>query len=385
LTTTEGVDSASARPALRPLRVLMVSDWHAKYVTWLSRGLIEHGCRVRLLTRDHDLEFGGEAGEVEPGTMARWVTDTLEGRARHLQLPGRVREVAAMPAALRLWGGLRRFHADVVHLQDAAAQDFRLPLVAGILPRRYAVTIHDVHQHPGDQLRGNRTARVRRALIANAGLIFVHSEPLRELLLAGERPSAPVVVVPHGTNAPVAGPLPADPHVMFFGRISRYKGVDTLLDAMRVVWTRLPAARLTIAGYGELAPHPALDDRRVTVRNEYIPEDEMDALLGSPRCVVLPYIEASQSGVGSRAKAFGRPLVVTDVGGLPDLVADGSGKVVPPGEPAPLADALVDVLGGPGVAAEMSRRALATVAEISWERVAEMTIDAYSRHLLKAP
>ena len=375
--------AAPSTAAARPIRVVMVSDWHAKYVTPLARAIADHGAEVQMLTRDHDLEFGGEnGGEVAPGTMARWVAEQLDGRGEHLQLPGRIRQPSALPALLDLHRALRRRRPDVVHFQDSAAQDVRLLAAANVRSGGYAVTIHDVSQHPGDKVRGPRTAWVRRRLIANAGLLFVHSPGLRDALIEKERPSAPVVVIPHGT-APVDAPppLPAEPSLLFFGRVSRYKGIDVLLDAMRLLWDRLPETRLVVAGGGDLPDHALLGDSRISVRNEHVPEEAVPSLFAAARCVVLPYLEASQSGVGARAKGYGRPLVVTDVGAIPELVAGGSGRVVPAGDPAALADALHEVLTVPGLAEQMGRMAYASAAETSWSRVAGLTLEAYAEHL----
>lgn len=379
ITSGHGLTAAASRP----LRVVMVSDWHAKYVTPLARAIADHGADVRVVTRDHDREFGGETGEVEPGTMARWVAEQLDGRADHLQLPGRVRDASAVPALLRLHQVLRRPRPDALHFQDSAAQDVRLLAAANIRPRRYAVTIHDVVQHPGDTVRGRRTAAVRRQLIANAGLLFVHSGVLRDALIEKERPSAPVVVIPHGTAPADPRPLPPEPSLLFFGRVSRYKGIDVLLDAMPHLWEEVPEARLVIAGGGELPSHVGAQDPRVTVLNQHIPEADVPGLFAAARCVVLPYVEASQSGVGARAKGYGRPLVVTRVGALPDLVAEGSGRVVAPGDPTDLAAALHEVLTVPGRAEEMGRTALASATETSWPRVAELTLESYSEHLIR--
>lgn len=361
----------------------MASDWHAKYMTPLARGMAEHGAAVKVLTRDHDLEFGGEAGAtVEPGTMARWVAGQLGGLGEHLQLTGRVREVRALPAVWKVRRQVRRPKADVVHFQDSSAQDVRILFAAGARPRRYAVTVHDVVQHPGDQVRGPWTARIRTQLIGNAGLLFVHSEGLRDALVEVERPSAPIVVMPHGMPTTPALPLPAEPTLLFFGRISRYKGIDVLLDAMRLLWQRIPDARLVVAGGGSLPGHELLRDPRVTVRNEHVPESEVESMFAAARCVVLPYVEASQSGVGARSKGFGRPLVVTRVGALPDLVSDGSGRVVDPGDADALASALHEVLVTPGLAERMGAVAHTSAAETSWTRVGELTLHAYNRHLL---
>jgi glycosyltransferase involved in cell wall biosynthesis len=216
-------------------------------------------------------------------------------------------------------------------------------------------------------------------------LIFVHAESLRERLLAEQRPRAAVVVVPHGADEPAVAPLPARPSLLLFGRLSRYKGVDTLLDAMPLVWTRAPETRLTIAGRGEIGHHPALADPRVRVRNEHVPDAEIPRLFGSATCVVLPYREASQSGVAALAKGHGRGLVATRVGGLEELARDGGARLVPPEDPRALAEAIVEVVGAPGLAERMSRAASDAVrAELSWSRVGEATLEAYERHLIRS-
>lgn len=375
-------NQAPDRSGTRPLRVVMASDFHAKYMTPLARALADHGADVCVVTRDHDLEFGGEAGFVEPGTMSRWVSRILDGRARHLQLHGRVRDLWALPAAGRLWTQLRRFRPDVIHFQDAVAQDARLVLASGARPGGYAMTIHDVVQHPGDQVRGRRTAWVRKRLVSNAGLIFVHSEVLREALILKERPTAPVVVIPHGTEALPSLPLPAEPTLLFFGRISKYKGIDVLLDAMRLLWNAMPEARLTLAGGGDLPYHELLEDARIAILNEHVPEESVEALFRAARCVVLPYLEASQSGVGARAKGFGRPLIVSDVGALPDLVADGSGYCVPAGDPGELSRAMHEVLTTPDLAEWMGSRAHQSAVDTNWESVGRRTLAAYTQYLV---
>jgi glycosyltransferase involved in cell wall biosynthesis len=227
-----------------------------------------------------------------------------------------------------------------------------------------------------------RQRALSRALVRGAGLIFVHGEVLRERLIAEQRPRATVVVVPHGSDEPSATPLPDRPSLLLFGRLSHYKGVDTLLDAMPLVWERAPETRLTVAGEGELARHPSLSDERVLVYREYVPDSRVPELFAAATCVVLPYREASQSAVAAQAKRHGRGLIVTDVGALPDVARDGAARIVPPEDPPALAQAILDVVGDRDVAEGMSRAATAAVRRsLSWSHVAAATLDAYRRHL----
>jgi alpha-maltose-1-phosphate synthase len=150
---------------------------------------------------------------------------------------------------------------------------------------------------------------------------------------------------------------------------------------MGEIWAERPDARLVVAGAGELPRHDALADDRVEVRAEHVPESGLAELFGGATAVMLPYIQASQSGVGSRAKSFGRAMVVSDAGGLPELVADGSGLVVPAGDASQLARASLELLRDPARAEAMGRTGAATLErEASWSRVAERTLAAYRRH-----
>lgn len=359
------------------MRVLLACEWFVKYTAGLARGLADAGCEVVLLTRDHDLEFG-----ERPGAMREFVAGTLEGRARHVEIGGRVRDPSRLREVWRVRGELRRWAPDVVHIQDSLTHDMRLAVAGGYPWRRYALTVHDPAPHPGDARPSLRIRTVRRALRRGADLVFVHSAVLAEELAAAGDLRGAFEVVPHGFGEAEVAPLPERPSLLFFGRITHYKGLDTLLDAMPAVWERLPEVTLTIAGSGEIPESEALADRRVELRAEHVPEDAVAGLFAASTCVVLPYRQASQSGVGSEAKQYGRPLIATAVGGLPDLVGEGEGRLVPPEDPEALARAIVEVVGTPGLAARLGERAAASVAGAGWSRVADLTLAAYRQHLL---
>jgi len=210
-------------------------------------------------------------------------------------------------------------------------------------------------------------------------LTFVHGEAMRDELVRLESPPGPVVSMPLGSEAGEFTPLPEQPSLLFFGRLAPYKGLDLLLDAMPRVWERLPDLRLTIAGRGELPRHQVLRDGRVEAAVGHVPDSSVAELFAAATCVVLPYRQASQSAVGALALQHGRAVVATAVGALPELVTERVGRVVPPGEPGELANAVVEVVGTPGLAEQLGRAGVA--GSVSWDRVAEMTMKAYARHL----
>ena len=139
------------------------------------------------------------------------------------------------------------------------------------------------------------------------------------------------------------------PVLLFFGFIRQYKGLHVLLDAMPSVTRRLPDVRLVVAGefYDDPAPYHAqirqhgLEDQ-VLLRPDYIPEGEVAHYFSATDVVVQPYLSATQSGIAQIAFHFGRPLVVTDVGGLAEVVPhEEAGLVVPPSDSEALAAAVV--------------------------------------------
>jgi glycosyltransferase involved in cell wall biosynthesis len=358
------------------LRVWLACDWFVKYVGGLARGLDEIGCHVVLLTREHDQEFGGD-----PGAMRAFVEATAGG-TRHVELAGRVRDPSGGRETFRVARLRRSWRPQIVHLQDSVANDLRLALASGLPRAPYALTVHDPVPHPGDATSPRLLQAARRALRRRASLVFVHSEALAGELAATGEVDARIEVVPHGTGPSVYTVPPSD-SLLFFGRISYYKGLDILLDAMDEVWKARPGVTLTVAGEGEIESHPALSDPRVVVRQEHVREVDVPDLFHDATAVVLPYRQASQSGVGSLALQYGRPVIASRLGGLPELVGGDRGRLVPSEDPAALAQSILEVLGEPGLAEQMGRSAVAAVEdEVGWKAVAERTVECYRRYLL---
>ena len=362
------------------LRVVLGCEWFVKYTAGLARGLADAGCEVVLVTRDHDSEFGDE-----PGAMRRFVAETLGGRARHMILPGRFRDPARLRAGVRLRRMLGRFHPDIVHVQDSLAKDPVLAFSVGLPGRPYALTIHDPAPHLGEGSHDTWTQFSRNRLFGGASLVFAHAAVLAEELRVRHQVRAPIEVVPHGFATTPAAGVPNDPALLFFGRILPYKGVDTLLEAMPLVWRRMPEVELTVAGENDGGVDlPAVrEDSRVTIRDEHVPESGVAALFDCASLLVLPYRQATQSGVGAIGKQYGRGMVVTAVGGLPEAVTPQAGRVVPPDDPDALAAAIINIFEQPGETARMAAEAARLGAIEGWDRVAEQTIAAYRLHLLK--
>jgi glycosyltransferase involved in cell wall biosynthesis len=138
---------------------------------------------------------------------------------------------------------------------------------------------------------------------------------------------------------------PSDKVLLFFGLIRQYKGLDLLLQAMQQV--NDPSIKLLIAGeyydepskYEPLLQHPSVKER-VMPHTTFVANDEVKYFVGAADCVVQPYRHATQSGVTPVAYHFEVPMIVTNVGGLPEMVPHQKAGLVCEPEPASIAQAI---------------------------------------------
>lgn len=171
----------------------------------------------------------------------------------------------------------------------------------------------------------------------------------------------PVACIPHPIYDNYGDPVPREEalarlqlppdcrYLLFFGFIREYKGLDLLLKAMAGPRLKGMPVKLIVAGeyYGNQAQHEALIrdlgiDNQLVMRTDYIPNEEVRYYFGAADLVVQPYKTATQSGISQMAYHFQKPMVVTNVGGLPEIVPHGqAGYVVPP-DPAAIAGAVAD-------------------------------------------
>lgn len=143
---------------------------------------------------------------------------------------------------------------------------------------------------------------------------------------------------------------PEQHYVMFFGFIRKYKGLDILLKAMADVRIQSLKIKLIVAGeyYEEAQFYLDLIDElgiaeQVILKTEYIANEEVRHYFAMADLLVQPYRTATQSGISQMAYHFEKPMLVTKVGGLPEIVSHGnSGYVVEPNNHVVVADAIVD-------------------------------------------
>lgn len=172
-------------------------------------------------------------------------------------------------------------------------------------------------------------------------------------------------------------------YILFAGKISRYKGLDYLLPAMKRVHRECPDCRLIVAGGGKFhfdtTEYETLDF--IGIRNRFIPDDEMVALIKNCAFMVCPYTDATQSGVIMSAFAFNKPVIATNVGGLPEMVKDRHyGLIIKEKNVDALAESIVSLWRDPELAASFSeeiRRDYST-GEKSWRHIAALLFKEYA-------
>lgn len=171
-----------------------------------------------------------------------------------------------------------------------------------------------------------------------------------------------------------------DEHVLlFFGYVREYKGLKYLLQAMPMILQEDEKARLLVVGeFGsDREDYLALIDESgaggcVNVVDSYMPDREVEKYFAAADLVILPYISATQSGIVQIAYGFTKPVIVTEVGGLPDVVEDGrTGYVVEPKKPEAIAEAALKFFRE-DQAESMAENIEREAYRFSWERMGEV-------------
>ena len=173
------------------------------------------------------------------------------------------------------------------------------------------------------------------------------------------------------------------PNVLFFGRISPYKGVDILLKAMELVHKNLPNINVTIAGSGkmyfDITPYEQLD--YVDIQNQFISMQQLSDLLDKATVVVCPYTDATQSGVIMTAFAKCCPVIATNVGGLTEMVDDGkNGLIISPNDPTALAEAIIKLCSDKELVKlfKYNIKSQYFIGERSWSSIANKYFNYYT-------
>jgi glycosyltransferase involved in cell wall biosynthesis len=363
------------------VHVVDPSAYTPPYDHALCRSLGEAGADVKLITSHFDY------GPV-PSPRA-YTRNELFYRHSHSSAGAgrRSRARLAVKLAEHIPGMLsyRRYAktADVVHFQWLTVQ----PLDVHLLPRGrpLVLTAHDVL--PREPRRGQLAAQKR--LYERMDAVIVHSLHGQQRLIDELRLDPNLVhVIPHGVLKPWEDlpeqQLPENlreakgPVVLFFGLLRPYKGLDLLLEA----WREISGAELWIVGMPRMDISQMRSEAPAGVRflTGYVPDAQILALMHRASFAVLPYREIDQSGVLFTALGAGTPLLLSDVGGFPEIASTGAARIFKSGDSDALRTAIEELLSSPDTLAQMSEQArMTSERDFSWAKTAEQTLALYER------
>lgn len=403
-------DNSMGRPPQRVLNVVLVClhgvGGTAHYVSQLANALVEEGHQVAVIA-PVILRSEYFRPEVEIIRLA-----ALSGATKRRNAIDSLRLGGAL-AAVRI---VRQREPDVVHYVFPHPWNALLSGFLGDVPSVY--TCHDPRFHLGETLVFRTVMGIsQRCAMKRAGAVVTHGESLKRVLMDQGYEHSKIHVVPHGEYSfftrfrtsdsdpegsplsslsakdpasgnilPAAPAAPGSKEVLFFGRIERYKGLEYLIEASPAIARKVPGFRLVIAGMGDFRAYSPLvkEPSLFEIINRFMSDEEVAELFYRASIVALPYVEATQSGVIPIAYGFGKPVVATTVGAIPEIVEHGrTGLLVPPRDSRALAEAIVELLLDDDLRrriGEAGRRKGRD--ELGWRQVAQKTVVAYRQAMV---
>ena len=361
------------------MRIMLVSLWHVEYAMELAMAIAKHNDVHLILLRKRVKETVGEntLTSLEPVLSC----SLLNFRS--------LKHHSTVIAIMKTVATVFRFKPDVIHIQECYN-----PLnIIFLFLRKFPIvaTVHDVVVHTGED---SQTVPRWKLFLVNINRkfaykkIIVHGYALKQLYLQTyKNTEQDIFVIPHGClftfheseqNNAVQEPYT----VLFFGRINRYKGLKYLIKAEPIVREKIPGIRIIVAGKGEdLEKYKLqiLSNPHYEIHDHFIPNRDVAELFQRAAIIVLPYVEASQSGVVAMAFAFGKPVIVANVGSLAEMVKDNyTGIVIPPRDSLALADAMISLLSDSSKRRRMaSHTHVVSKTKLAWDSVARLTVETY--------
>mgnify|MGYP004695215913 FL=1 len=288
---------------------------------------------------------------------------------------------------LSIYRFIRRNKFDVIHTPCLFGLKHMLFYFAGC---KVVTTIHDPFPHTGEK---NRTSIQNRKIAVrySNGITLLNNKQKDEFCSFYNISPNKLCINKLGVYENIA--LMASDvktnkknNVLFFGRISPYKGIEYLCKAMEIVRKEVPDATLTIAGSGRIYfdISPYVNKGYIDLHNRFIQTEEIATMLKQCSICVCPYTDATQSGVIMTSFALSKPVIASNVGGLGEMIDEGkSGLLVEPKNPVALANAILKLLKNPIELARMESYIHESYykGKDSWLNIAETYIDFYKKIL----
>lgn len=330
------------------------------YASRFSAELVKRGCYVKVVVPD----YSDASSYSKKITLVKIKSDPSFG------------SFLKQTFFITNWWKMIRvvFSSDVVHFMDNHPWMLILLPLSRFFRKEIYITMHDPLLHSGENrsILSMAVRMVNYSSKAFASKIIIHSSVF--LPFFSKKDQEKTVVVHHGIYDQFGAPDLQKRNyrkVLFFGRIVEYKGLDILLAAWKNL--SLENAQLIIAGEGDISPYKKLleNQKNIEVLNYYIDEKKIREIFSKASLLVLPYKDATQSGVLSIAYYYSMPVIATSVGGLPDVVIDKkTGWLINPNSVLELTNALSEALSSADLLKRRGKNAKIFAEEnLSWEKI----------------
>lgn len=254
------------------------------------------------------------------------------------------------------------------------------------------LTVHDVTTHPGQDSSLNLRRRfIKFFLRYHARSIHVHGKNLKSVYFQKHKTSSKRChVIPHGELALFSHwekeKINKEPYTcLFFGRMEKYRGLDNLVEVGKLLRQRLPEIRIIVAGTGSELPkyRTIMADLAIfEIHDHFIPNRDVYKFFRRASLLLLPYHEASQSGVISIGIHFGLPAVAFDVGSLSEIIEDSvHGQIITAGDIEAFASAVIKILTNRQMQSQMTINVSRLSDQLSFDTLAPQFDALYKRNI----
>lgn len=298
-----------------------------------------------------------------------------------------------------IWAGLTA-KGDIIHAQwwshVLAPIYFMILSICKVRRKRIVITVHNVLPHENSKMNN----LLNKTILIFGDKFIAHNEKSKENISNFYNISKDKIsVIPHGILEIVSIKdiskketrkhlkIPQNKKIiLYFGNIRDYKGLDVLLGSLKYIIKEIEDIILIIAGkpwtnwnkYEEIIKDNDLENY-IIKKLDFILPSEVEYYFSASDVIVLPYkYFNSQSGVGALALPFKKPLIVTDVGALPDFVKDER-AIAKPNDAEDLARKIIQVLNDEKLLEKLEKDSEELVEKYNWDKIAEKTIELYLR------
>lgn len=283
---------------------------------------------------------------------------------------------------------LRKY--DIIHLNGKNMNILQLRVFMPF--KKFVYTVHDLENHTGE-LAKNVLARKfnDRILKSKSHIVIQNKSDYQTVNEAYSNNKQTIHFIPFG-NLEIYAQYNTEnikvpeSDILFFGRISPYKGIEYFIEAVQKLRNEFPAIRAIIAGSGKFYFDISAIEREpsFTIINKFIQSDELVALIKATKIVVCPYTDATQSGVAMTAFVFNKPVIATNTGGFRDVIVDGvNGYLVPVKDSIAIYEKAKLLLNEPELLKEMTEniKEQGKTGEFAWSTIAKNYEDVYKKAL----